>query len=179
CKLVRGNAVRKQAAITHRCMQALLRVQARVRARRVQLALENQSNQHEAQQQLLQEARENRFLDINLKDGVNILGSEDAKCENETKSQPKSSGRKLVLVNIPAQKLASFNCDGSSINKSADTQCASNSMLAKVKSKQVREVPVEEANSRPLDGSWSCSNLKERITIQDAKCQKRLSLLNN
>ncbi|XP_076898504.1 protein IQ-DOMAIN 5-like [Bidens hawaiensis] len=47
--LVRGHAVRKQAAITLRCMQALVRVQARVRARRVRVALEGQSEQHKLQ----------------------------------------------------------------------------------------------------------------------------------
>lgn len=36
--LVRGHNVRKQAQLTMRCMQALVRVQARVRARRLQLA---------------------------------------------------------------------------------------------------------------------------------------------
>ncbi|KAL4567564.1 hypothetical protein LXL04_023152 [Taraxacum kok-saghyz] len=49
--LVRGHAVRKQAAITLGCMQAIVRVQARVRARRVRIALEGQSEQqlqHEA-----------------------------------------------------------------------------------------------------------------------------------
>ena len=55
--LVRGHAVRKQAAITLRCMQALVRVQARVRARRVRLALESQTAQHKLQQQLANEAR--------------------------------------------------------------------------------------------------------------------------
>uniref|UniRef100_A0A165A9E7 DUF4005 domain-containing protein n=1 Tax=Daucus carota subsp. sativus TaxID=79200 RepID=A0A165A9E7_DAUCS len=55
--LVRGHAVRKQAAITLRCMQALVRVQARVRARRVRLALENQTSEQKRQQQLEQEAR--------------------------------------------------------------------------------------------------------------------------
>ncbi|KAI3829024.1 hypothetical protein L1987_03138 [Smallanthus sonchifolius] len=54
--LVRGHAVRKQAAITLRCMQALVRVQARVRARRVRIALEGQSEQHKLQQQLQHEA---------------------------------------------------------------------------------------------------------------------------
>ncbi|ONK67281.1 uncharacterized protein A4U43_C06F18510 [Asparagus officinalis] len=43
--LVRGHAVRKQAAITLHCMQALVRVQARVRARRVRMTLENQIGQ--------------------------------------------------------------------------------------------------------------------------------------
>ncbi|XWS73813.1 hypothetical protein CRYUN_Cryun02cG0161500 [Craigia yunnanensis] len=55
--LVRGHAVRKQAAITLRCMQALVRVQARVRARRVRLALESQTAQQKLQQQLVNEAR--------------------------------------------------------------------------------------------------------------------------
>ena len=55
--LVRGHAVRKQAAITLRCMQALVRVQARVRARRVRLALENQTAQQKLQQQLEHETR--------------------------------------------------------------------------------------------------------------------------
>lgn len=41
--------MRKQAAITLRCMQALVRVQARVRARRVRVALEGQSEQHKLQ----------------------------------------------------------------------------------------------------------------------------------
>lgn len=55
--LVRGHAVRKQAAITLRCMQALVRVQARVRARRVCMALETQASQQKHQQNLANEAR--------------------------------------------------------------------------------------------------------------------------
>lgn len=256
--LVRGHAVRKQAAITLRCMQALVRVQARVRARRVRLALESQTEQQKSQQQLLQEARvreieegwcdsvgsveqiqakllkrqeaaakreramayalahqwqagsrqlaaassgfepdknswgwnwlerwmavrpwENRFLDINLKDGVKIVGSEDAEVSDEAKTEVKSSGKKPVLGDLPAQKSVPSNSDGSSPSKSASTQDASNSMSSKQKSKQVLENPIEEVNSRPAAGSRSHSNPKERNAVQDAKTKKRLSLPSN
>ena len=44
--LVRGRQVRKQAAVTLKCMQALVRVQAHVRARRVRMSLEGQAVQN-------------------------------------------------------------------------------------------------------------------------------------
>lgn len=65
--LVRGHAVRKQAAITLRCMQALVRVQARVRARRVRLALENQAAQQKLRQQLANEAHVKEIEVRNIK----------------------------------------------------------------------------------------------------------------
>ena len=65
--LVRGHAVRKQAAITLRCMQALVRVQARVRARRVRLALESQTAQQKLQQQLANQAHVKEIEVRNIK----------------------------------------------------------------------------------------------------------------
>ena len=53
--LVRGHNVRKQAQMTMRCMQALVRVQARVRARRVQLS-------HESLEKAMEEDEEEEFL---------------------------------------------------------------------------------------------------------------------
>ncbi|KAL8092488.1 hypothetical protein AgCh_034676 [Apium graveolens] len=76
--LVRGHAVRKQAAITLRCMQALVRVQARVRARRVRLALENQTSEQKRQQQLEQEARV-REIEEGWCDGVGSVEQIQAK----------------------------------------------------------------------------------------------------
>ena len=122
---------------------------------------------------------ENRFLDINLKDGMKIVGSEDAEATDETKTQTKASGRKSLPTNPPAEKLIPSNSDGSSPSKSANTQEASNSMSSKQKSKQISEDPIEEANSKPAASLRSRSNPKERITARDVKSQKRLSLPSN
>lgn len=40
--LIRGHSVRRQTAETLQCMQALVKAKARVRARQVRVALENQ-----------------------------------------------------------------------------------------------------------------------------------------
>ena len=73
--LVRGHAVKKQAAITLRCMQALLRVQARVRARRVRIALEGQSEQLKLQQQLQHAAhvREVEVSTLQIQSKIKLL----------------------------------------------------------------------------------------------------------
>ncbi|CAN1251806.1 Protein IQ-DOMAIN 5 [Linum perenne] len=76
--LVRGHAVRKQAAITLRCMQALVRVQARVRARRVRLALEDETSQQKHQQQLADEARV-REIEEGWCDGIGSVEQIQAK----------------------------------------------------------------------------------------------------
>ena len=59
--LFRGGQVRKQAAVTLRCMQALVRVQARVRARRVRMSIEGQAvqkmlDEHRSKADILKQA---------------------------------------------------------------------------------------------------------------------------
>jgi len=49
--LIRGHTVRKQTAETLQCMQALIKAQARVRARQVRVALENQVAQKRVPEQ--------------------------------------------------------------------------------------------------------------------------------
>lgn len=262
--LVRGHAVRKQAAITLRCMQALVRVQARVRARRVRLALESQTAQQKLQQQLANEARvreieegwcdsvgsveqiqakllkrqeaaakreraiayalahqwqagsrqqavpsgfepdksswgwnwlerwmavrpwENRFLDINLRDGVMIREDETAaEVKNGSKSQLKTTAKKAIASDIQStissQKKGPSHSDGgsSSPSKSAGMLEAPNTLFSKPKPKPVLEDLVEEANSKPAMATRSHSNPKERTTQLDKQAKKRLSLPNS
>ncbi|XP_012446126.1 protein IQ-DOMAIN 5 [Gossypium raimondii] len=260
--LVRGHAVRKQAAITLRCMQALVRVQARVRARRVRLALENQTAQQKLQQQLANEAHvkeieegwcdsigsveeiqakllkrqeaaakreramayalahqwqagsrqqsvpagfepdksswgwnwlerwmavrpwENRFLDINLRDGVKIREDSPAEGKNGASSQIKPAMRKPAAsslhANLSNKKTGPSHFDGSDSppGKSACVLEAVNAPSSKPKSKPNHEDSVEEAGSRPVISSRSHSNPKERLTQSDKQAKRRLSMPN-
>lgn len=59
--------MRKQAAVTLRCMQALVRVQARVRARRVRMSMEGQAvqdmlNERRSKAELLKDAEVQFFV---------------------------------------------------------------------------------------------------------------------
>ncbi|KAK6144169.1 hypothetical protein DH2020_020989 [Rehmannia glutinosa] len=328
--LVRGHAVRKQAAITLRCMQALVRVQARVRARRVRMALETQTAQQKLQQQLeheahvkeIEEARkimlvtvtelylalvtklaykcghnppslvgwvksvtkptisvysrssdsstvnqdgwcdsvgsveeiqakllkrkeaaakreramayalanqwqagsrqqvtpsgfepdksnwgwnwlerwmavrpwENRFLDINLKDGVKIHENEPADVKNASTTLFNSTGKKTTSniangkgpsrssnnSNVSNEKRAASHSDGcsSSPNKSANVQETPGALFSSTMSKPILEDLVEEATSKP-NVSRSHSNPKERSTLANKQGKKRLSLPGN
>ncbi|CAA2956981.1 IQ-DOMAIN 1-like [Olea europaea subsp. europaea] len=265
--LVRGHAVRKQAAITLRCMQALVRVQARVRARRVRMALESETEQQKLQHQLEHEAHvkeiedgwcdsvgsveeiqnkllkrqeaaakreramayalanqwqagsrqqtlagfepdksnwgwnwlerwmavrpwENRFLDINLKDGVKILENRSADVNEGAKTQLISTGKISTsnLANertVPSRSSMNSNekrglslSDGSSSSpgKSANALETPGVLLTSTRSKPVLKDLVEETTSKPVAGSRSHSNPKERSTLSDKQGKKRLSL---
>ncbi|KAL3518646.1 hypothetical protein ACH5RR_021235 [Cinchona calisaya] len=270
--LVRGHAVRKQAAITLRCMQALVLVQARVRARRVRIALENQTAQQKLQQQLEHDALvreieegwcdsvgsveyiqakllkrqeaaakreramayalahqwqagsrqkamaagfepdksnwgwnwlerwmavrpwENRFLDINSKDGVMLNENGSTEGKNGTKIQIKATNNKTmsshntsektgpsrpsINSNMSNGKMASSCSDGcsSSPNKSAIVQDTPPSVSANPKVKPIQEDLPEGASSKPSVISRSHSNPKERSIQTDKQGKKRLSL---
>ncbi|XP_072986487.1 protein IQ-DOMAIN 5-like isoform X1 [Typha latifolia] len=260
--LVRGHAVRKQAAMTLRCMQALVRVQARVRARRVRIALESQLDQKKIQQQQILEARareneegwcdsvgsveeiqakllkrqeaaakreramayalthqwqaasrpqaapsgfepdknnwgwnwlerwmavrpwENRFLDINVKDGVMLNENEQVEA-NGSKTQSKPLAKRTMSTlhsNILNQKTAPSHSDrsGSSSSRSASMPVSSASASAKQKLKPSSKEVSEEAISRPsVMGARSNSNPKERPAQLDPQAKKRLSLPNS
>ncbi|XP_068500261.1 protein IQ-DOMAIN 5 isoform X3 [Phaseolus vulgaris] len=261
--LVRGHAVRKQAAITLRCMQALVRVQARVRARRVCMALETQASQQKLQQNLANEARvreieegwcdsvgsvediqakilkrqeaaakreramayalshqwqagsrqqpvssgfepdksswgwnwlerwmavrpwENRFVDINVKDGVTVHENEAKDGKSGTTPQLSSANKKPFSSNThpnPANHgsgpTISDECD-SSPSKSAGLLESSKTQSVKLTSKGNVENNAEEVNSKPRIGSRSHSNPKERTSQADKQAKKRLSLPNN
>ncbi|KAL2485552.1 IQ-domain 5 [Abeliophyllum distichum] len=267
--LVRGHAVRKQAAITLRCMQALVRVQARVRARRVRMALDSETEQQKLQHQLelethvkeiedgwcdsvgsveeiqnkllkRQEAAakreramayalahqwqagsrqqttlagfepdksswgwnwlerwmavrpwENRFLDINMKDGVKILENQSADAKPKTqlistgkKSTSNIANEKTVpsrssINSIEKRGLSHSDGSSSSPSKSANVQETPAMLFSNTKSKPVLKDLVKEATSKPIAGSRSHSNPKERSTLSDKQGKKRLSLPNS
>ena len=127
---------------------------------------------------------ENRFLDINLKDGVMLHENGSADGKNGTKSQIKSVGKKPVTSNIQSslssQKTGPSHSDGNSTSpgKSAAMVESLKTQLPKAKSKPHVEDQTEEGNSKPAN-SRSQSNPKERCTQTDKQAKKRLSLPNS
>ena len=128
---------------------------------------------------------ENRFVDINMKDGVTVHedGAKDDK--NGTTPQLSSANKKPFSSNTHPNLTShgtgptiSDGCDSSS-SKSAGLLESSYTQPVKLTSKAKVENTVEEVNSKPRIGSRSHSNPKERTSQADKQAKKRLSLPNN
>ena len=129
---------------------------------------------------------ENRFLDINLRDGVMVHENESAEDKNGSITQLKSAGKKPISSNIQSnlsiQKAGPFHSDGcdSSPSTSAGMLEASNTtQFGKQKSKPYLDDAAEQGNSKPAITSRSHSTPKERSTKSDKQEKKRLSLPNS
>ncbi|KAK6163652.1 hypothetical protein DH2020_000516 [Rehmannia glutinosa] len=117
---------------------------------------------------------ENRFIDINLKDGLKARENESADAQDVPMSQLISTEKKPVS-NIGNGKIGPLLCSNSNI--SIEKSATSPSRLVSSRSfKPVAKKLVEEATSRPNVGSRSHSNPRERSTLADKQGKKRLSL---
>lgn len=125
---------------------------------------------------------ENRFLDINQRDGVAIQDNEAGDGRND--SLKKFSAKKTIPLstesNTTSEKIDLSNSVGcnSTATRSSDMQEASGTSSTKVKTKHIFEDLVEEVNSRPGIGSRSQSNPKERSSLSDKQGRRRQSLPN-
>lgn len=125
---------------------------------------------------------ENRFLDINQRDGVAIQDTETGDGKNDILK--KFSAKKAVPLSTDSsttsEKICLSNSVGcnSSPTRSSDMQEASGTSSTKVMTKHIFEDLVEEVNSRPGIGLRSHSNSKERSSLSDKHGKKRQSLPN-
>ncbi|RLN23009.1 protein IQ-DOMAIN 1-like [Panicum miliaceum] len=92
--LVRGHAVRKQAAETLQCMQALVKAQARVRARRVRVSLESQGTQKRPPEQ---NVHEDHVRDIE-EDWCDSIGSVEEMKAKALKRQEAAAKRESAMT---------------------------------------------------------------------------------
>lgn len=129
---------------------------------------------------------ENRFLDINMKDGVKVDENDVMDgSSNGIRPQLKPNNAKSNLPNIHPSGVShktgpslSDGCDSSSTSKSAGLLETSNIQSVKPKSNANVQIPVEENNTKS-GFPRSQSNLKEINSQVDKQTKKRLSLPNN
>lgn len=127
---------------------------------------------------------ENRFLDINMRDGVNVDGEDAMDGKNGIRPQLQSANPQSILLNVhpnvASQKTGpslSDGCDSSSHSNSAGLLETSNTKSVKPKSNAKVPNPIEETKSKS-ENQRSQSNPKERISLVDRQAKKRLSLPN-
>lgn len=64
--VIQGQSVKRQAAVTLKCMQTMARVQSEVRARRIRMTEENKSLQRQLEQKHQQEEEENEKMKLSV-----------------------------------------------------------------------------------------------------------------
>jgi hypothetical protein len=128
---------------------------------------------------------ENRFLDINTKDGGKVDEDDVMDGRNGIRPQFRSTNTKSNPPNIHPSVAGhktglsvSDGCDSSSTGKSAGLLETSNTQAVKPKSNTNVQNPIEETNSKS-GFPRSQSNPKERKSQVDKQAKKRLSLPNN
>lgn len=124
---------------------------------------------------------ENRFLDINVKEGVVVSDNEQ---EKGAKSLHKPMAKKPISAlhsNMLNQKAGPSHSEGSASSSSRSANLlASASATSKIKLKTSSKEASEEAVSQPTGlGARSYSNPKERRVQIDSQAKKRLSLPNS
>lgn len=128
---------------------------------------------------------ENRFLDINLKDGMLVPENVSAEGKSEGKAQIRSNGKKPIStlhLNVLNQKPGPSQSEGSgsSSSRSVGLLTASAGPSDKPKPNPSYDEANGEAISRPSGiGPRSNSVPKERPARMDLQAKKRLSLQGN
>ncbi|CAN6476312.1 unnamed protein product [Victoria cruziana] len=123
---------------------------------------------------------ENRFLNINFKDGVLVEENGSVEASNNTKVPLKVSGKKPSSQTNLGQKAHPTKSDGFSSDKSAVAPVVTNMLKGKLKPILSPERPIEEADSSRVPDFRSLSNPRERprqASLGSAK--KRFSLPSN
>ncbi|WVZ91323.1 hypothetical protein U9M48_037511 [Paspalum notatum var. saurae] len=156
--LVRGHAVRKQAAETLQCMQALVRAQARVRARRVRVALENQGPQKKPPEQNI---HEDHVRDIE-EDWCGGIGSVEEMKAKALKRQEAAAKRERAMAYALTHQWQA----GSRKQKAASLQ---EQGLAGDENQWGRNWLERWMAARPWENRVLDSNAKDGVTVGDEK----------
>ncbi|KAM3253778.1 hypothetical protein ACQJBY_047712 [Aegilops geniculata] len=154
--LVRGHAVRKQAAETLQCMQSLVKAQARVRARQVRIGLEGQVPQKKAPEQ---NAQEDQAREIEERWCGGIGSAEDMQAKALKKQEAAAKRERAMAYALTHQRQA-----GSRKQKAADVQGPEADENQWGRNWVERWVAVRPWENRLLD-----SNAKESVPIGDDK----------
>ncbi|VAI26838.1 unnamed protein product [Triticum turgidum subsp. durum] len=154
--LVRGHAVRKQAAETLQCMQSLVKAQARVRARQVCIGLEGQVPQKKAPEK---NAQEDQAREIEERWCGGIGSAEDMQAKVLKKQEAAAKRERAMAYALTHQRQA-----GSRKQKAADVQGPEADENQWGRNWVERWVAVRPWENRLLD-----SNAKENVPFGDDK----------